>query len=156
MHGDPNQETAKLMPPLYATAYAVRKIYKEKGMPFKVEKLRGRWPSFLLEINKSDWSGFYGLPVPNDVDKLPQIKTEKLIPGISVTLETWQYGTVAQILHIGAYTKEQTTVQKLQDFIRTSGYQIIENSHEEIYLSDPQKTAPEKLKTIILYRLKKD
>ncbi len=155
IHGDPNQETEKLMPQLYAMAYGIRKIYKEKGIPFKVEKLRGRWPDFLLDIAKSDWFGFYGLPVPNDVDSLPVIKAEKQIFGTPSMLENWQYGTVAQILHVGSYAEEQVTVRKLYDFIEANGYCVIKNSHEEIYLSDPQKTASDKLKTIILYRLEK-
>ena len=153
MHGDPNQETARLMPPLYATAYAVRKIYKNQGLPFKVEKLRGRWPGAIIDQEKSDWSGFYGLPVPNTVETLLPVKAEKLLPDTPVTLETWHYGTVAQILHIGSYSQEYATVQKLLEFIKAKGYCAIADSHEEIYLSDPQKTAAEKLKTIILYRL---
>src|SRR3990167_4862419 len=69
--GDPNKETPKVMKPLYGTAYTVRKIYKELGNVFKVEKLRGRWPDKNMSLSKDKWTGEYALPVPNDVKELP-------------------------------------------------------------------------------------
>lgn len=151
--GDPNQETSKLMTPLYATAYGIRKIYKENGNVFKVEKLRGRWPQINIMKSKNAWTGVYALPVPNDVTTLPTIEPSKNIDNVKIKLEEWQYGKVAYILHIGSYTSENSTIQKLLDYISSNGMKIIENSHEEIYLSDPTKTEQDKLKTIILYRV---
>ncbi|XKM12740.1 GyrI-like domain-containing protein [Orbaceae bacterium ac157xtp] len=151
--GDPNQETAKLMTPLYSTAYGIRKVYKEKGMPFKVEKLRGRWAHINITKSKDAWTGTYALPVPNDVTTLPTIDPSKNSDNVKITLEEWQYGKVAYILHVGSYANESGTIQILLDFISSKGMKIIENSHEEIYLSDPTKTSEDKLKTIILYRV---
>lgn len=154
IQGDPNTETAKLMPPLYASAYAVRKTYKEKGVVFKVEKLRGRWPTATLDLPKSQWSGIYALPIPDDVTSLPEIKKDKNPDLLPLHIDTWHYGKVGMILHIGSYKTENTTIQKLLKFIEVNNLSIIPGSHEEIYISDPNKTEPDKLKTIILYRLK--
>lgn len=151
--GDPNQETARLMTPLYATAYGVRKIYKADGNVFKVEKLRGRWPHINITKTKNAWTGIYALPVPNDVTSLPTIDPSKNIDNIKIKLEEWQYGKVAYILHIGSYAQENSTIQTLLSYISSNGMKVIENSHEEIYLSDPTKTDEDKLKTIILYRV---
>lgn len=154
VQGDPNQATDQLMTPLYSTAYAVRKIYKQQGMLFKVEKLRGRWPHINMNKAKSDWRGTYALPVPNGVDVLPTIEASKNINGIKITLEQWDYGKVAYVLHVGSYTTESSTIHILMRYLASCGMEIIPNSHEEIYLSDPTKIPADKLKTIILYRIK--
>lgn len=151
--GDPNKETALLMPPLYTMAYAVRKQYKDKGIIFKIEKLRGRWPGITVEQPKHLWRGIYALPLPEDINKLPEISSNKIPEDLELHLENWQYGKVAMILHVGAYTAEHETVQKLFAYVQQQGLQILPGSHEEIYLSDPNKTEADKLKTIILYRL---
>lgn len=153
INGDPNQQTAKLMPLLYSAAYAVRKRYKEKGMPFKVEKLRGRWPQSNITKSKDSWTGAYALPIPNDAITLPAVDPDKQIDSFQVKVEEWQYGQVAYILHVGPYSTEERTIQLLLDYIASKGMRVVANSHEEIYLSDPRKTAEDKLKTIILYRV---
>lgn len=153
IQGDPNQETARLMPPLYATAYAVRKIFKEKGMVFKVEKLRARWPHANIKQAKSTWRGVYALPVPFDVVTLPGIHHSKNPENIEIQLQVWEYQKVAMILHVGTYDTESESVELLQKYVQQNGFEIVPDSHEEIYLSDPNKTKPEQLKTIILYRL---
>jgi hypothetical protein len=67
-------------------------------------------------------------------------------------------GLCAQIMHIGAYDDEPATIAVLEKFIAESGYLpdfTGTRRHHEIYLSDPRKTAPEKLKTVIRYPIKK-
>jgi len=153
--GDPGKETGRTMPPLYASAYAVRKIYKEAGKVFKVEKLRARWPEENIKLPKDQWVGTYALPIPNDVNDLPDIKEEKKVSGIEVKLTTWEYGKVGQIIHQGPYSEEKPTIQKLHDYVQSQGYEIVPDSHEEIYLTGPTKSSPDKIKTMIIYRIKK-
>jgi hypothetical protein len=153
--GDPNTESARVLPPLYASAYGIRKIYKEAGAVFAVEKLRGRWPDANRQRSKYDWLGSYGLPMPNDANHLPEIKKDKQVDGVSVRLADWEYGAVGQILHVGPYAAEAPTIEQLHRYVAEQGYEVIADSHEEIYLSDPQKTAPDKMKTIIMARLRK-
>jgi len=52
-------------------------------------------------------------------------------------LETWNYGTVAQILHVGPYSEEEPTVKRLHEFITENGYEIA-GIHEEEYLTPPK------------------
>jgi hypothetical protein len=155
IHGDPGRETERLMGPLYAAAYAVRGEYKRHGTAFKVDKLRGRWPASNLSVPRSQWTGTYGLPVPNDVTSVPEIKPEKRVPGVQVTLATWRYGETAQILHVGPFSAEWPTIQKLHAFVESQGYRVVPDSHEEVYLSDGRRTAPEDLKTILICRVRK-
>ena len=68
-----------------------------------------------------------------------------------VRLETWEYGTVAQILHLGPYDQEGSTIERLHRFIKDSGYQIT-GDHEEEYLTRPDAKV---IKTLIRYTVKK-
>jgi hypothetical protein len=72
-------------------------------------------------------------------------------------LATWEYGEVAEMLHLGPYDQEQPATQRLMDFINAQGYTIA-GEHEEEYLKGPtmfSKGDPEKYATIIRYRVKK-
>jgi hypothetical protein len=70
---------------------------------------------------------------------------------VEVNLETWQYGTIAQILHLGAYDQEGPNIERLIKFVEDSGYQIA-GDHEEEYLTTPDAKVP---KTIIRYVVEK-
>jgi hypothetical protein len=63
-------------------------------------------------------------------------------------LERYHEGASAQIMHLGPYSAEGPTIAKLHEFIKGSGHEF-RGKHHEIYLGDPRRSAPEKLKTII-------
>ncbi len=65
-----------------------------------------------------------------------------------VRFDTYHEGLSAQIMYIGPFADEGPTIQRLHEFIVESGHQR-SGRHHEIYLSDPRRTAPEKLKTVI-------
>ena len=65
-----------------------------------------------------------------------------------VRLETLEEGAAAQILYMGPFSEEGPTIQRMHDFIHAAGKEL-RGKHHEIYLSDPRRTAPEKLKTIL-------
>ena len=65
-----------------------------------------------------------------------------------VRFETFAEGTAAQILHIGPFSEEGPTIARLHAFIEESGYRRA-GKHDEIYLSDIRRAAPEKWKTIV-------
>ena len=76
------------------------------------------------------------------------VKTKKSLDTSKVKLETFNEGKAIQTLHIGAYDKVGDTCKKLEQYIKDNGLE--ENgSWHEIYLSDPRKTAEDKLKTIV-------
>ena len=145
LKGDPNKVIAEFMPALYGSVYTLKFDLKKKGIEFKVSGLRARWPDAHL-VPKDEWTGIYGLPIPEDTTSIP-----KKVPDIEVGIEQWDYGTVAQILHIGAYTEEQPTVECLHRFIEENGYEIA-GVHEEEYLTSPKAKVQ---KTIIRYPIKK-
>ena len=71
-------------------------------------------------------------------------------------METWPYGTVGEILHVGPYNAMTPTVSKLADFVKSKGYELDKSSHEEVYLKAPGtffKGDPATYKTIIRYKL---
>jgi len=66
-------------------------------------------------------------------------------------------GLCVQVMHIGSYDDEPATIAAMEQYAVDNGYAIDLNDnrrHHEIYLSDPRKTTPEKLKTVIRYPIK--
>jgi hypothetical protein len=144
--GTPDEVFSRLMPALYSSVYTLKFNLKKRGIPtFKVCGLRARYPDAHL-VPKEEWTHVIGLPVPEDTASLPQ-----KVADVEVKLETWQYGAVAQILHLGAYDQEGPNIERLMKFIEESGYQIA-GDHEEEYLTSPDAKVP---KTIIRYVVKK-
>ncbi len=142
----PDKVFPKFLPALYGSVYTLKFDLKKKGLPtFKVSGLCARYPDAHL-VPMEEWTHIIGLPIPEDTTSLPQ-----KVPGIEVKIETWEYGTVAQILHLGGYDQEEPTVERLHKFIEDSGYQIA-GVHEEEYLTKPDAKV---VKTIIRYPVRK-
>ena len=144
--GAPDKVFAEFMPALYGSVYTLKFDLKKRGLPtFKVSGLRACYPDAHL-LPKDEWTIIVGLPIPEDTTSLPQ-----KVPGIEVRLETWEYGTVAQILHLGPYDQEGPTIERLHQFVEESGYEIA-GVHEEEYLTTPDAKVP---KTLIRYPVRK-
>ncbi len=144
--GAPDKVFPEVLPALYGSVYTLKFDLKKRGLPtFKVSGLCARYPDAHL-LPMDEWTEIIGLPIPEDTTSLPQ-----KVAGVEVKIETWEYGTVAQILHLGAYDQEQPTVERLYRFIEDSGYEIA-GIHEEEYLTRPDAKVP---KTIIRYSIKK-
>ena len=144
--GAPDKVFPELMPALYGSVYTLKFDLKKRGLPtFKVSGLRARYPDAHL-VPMDEWTHIIGLPIPEDTASLPQ-----KVAGTEVKIETWQYGTVAQILHLGPYDQECATVERLQKFIEENGYEIA-GMHEEEYLTTPDAKV---IKTIIRYVVRK-
>ena len=144
--GAPDKVFPEFMPALYGSVYTLKFDLKKKGLPtFKVSGLRARYPDAHL-VPKEEWTMIIGLPIPEDTTSLPQ-----KVDGTEVKIETWEYGTVAQILHLGAYDQEYANIERLHKFAEDNGYEIA-GAHEEEYLTSPDAKVP---KTIIRYSIKK-
>lgn len=126
--GDPNTAAELGMKALYAAVYKLKFSLKKEGTEFKVEPLRARWPDAHL-VSKDQWTALWALPIPESTQSLIQ-----KIPGIEVRIETWYYGEVAQILHLGPFATEGPTVARLHAYIEESGWKI-NGIHEEHYLT---------------------
>ena len=72
------------------------------------------------------------------------------MPYDNVLLEHFHEGHAVQVLHVGPYDKEGPTIAMLHEYMKRADLQVT-GKHHEIYISDPRRTAPEKLKTVIRY-----
>jgi hypothetical protein len=162
--GDPNTspEYRAAIEALYAVAYGLKFSFKKRTkspVDYPVMPLEGLWwvsdmRNFDVQ-KKHEWNWRMMIMQPPCVE-LPQVeemKTDvsrkKSLPSVTkVELIRYHEGEAAQVLHLGPYADEAPTIQALHDFIDEEGY-IREGLHHEIYLGDPRKTAPSRLKTIL-------
>ena len=63
-------------------------------------------------------------------------------------LATLEEGRAVQVMHVGPYSEEAPTIAAMHTFAESAGYKLV-GKHHEIYLSDPRRTAPEKLRTVL-------
>lgn len=148
---------------LYGLAYGIRAIRKAAGETFTVMPLEGLWwfreetdHNFKLTDADKDrfaWTLMILQPksVTTDiVEEARQNARRKKAPAAldDVRFAIHDEGEVVQIMHIGSYDDEGPTVEKLHQHIAEHGWEL-SGLHHEIYLSDPRKVAPEKMKTVI-------
>lgn len=161
--GDPNSAPAygEAVEALYAVAYALKFMIKKgpQAVDYGVLPLEGLWwvedmRQFSVE-NKSAWQWTMMIMQPEYVTRelyeaaLVQVEAKKKPPALGkMRLESYHEGLSAQIMHSGPYAAEAPTIEKLHQFIADQGYQR-RGKHHEIYLGDPRRTAPERLKTVI-------
>jgi hypothetical protein len=115
---------------------------------------RARWPVDFGQP-RAEWLGIYALPVPEEMSALPDHTAP---PGFEAKLTTWDYGEVAEILHIGPYSRERPTIQRLREFIAAEGY-VIDGPHEEEYIRGPTMAGPgdpERYLTILRYQITRE
>jgi hypothetical protein len=105
--------------------------------------------------HKEDWDWTMLIMQPEPVTAklfqavLPEVVSKKPNPALNrVRFEAFAEGNAAQILHIGPYANEGPTVARLHAFIDENGHKL-SGKHHEIYLSDPNRAEPAKLKTIV-------
>ena len=143
--GDPNKVMEPYMKALYGAVYSVKMgVYKPKGIKMELGKLAARWPDAHLKP-KSEWTGIWGVPVP---DYVTQKDLTQKDPKIKATVETWKGGEYAEVLYVGAYDEEGPTIANLHQFVKESGYKIV-GPHEEEYLSRPGPKAKTVIRTLI-------
>lgn len=149
---------------LYPVAYTLKFMIKKGPMQtdYKVGPLEGLWWSkdmntFTRDKNSWLWTAMIMQPdfITEDMvdEAIKQLKEKKknLSSIDKLRLQSYKEGKSAQIMYIGSYSEEGPTIQKIHDHIRELGgkFDGIKQKHHEIYMSDPRRTAPEKLKTII-------
>ena len=145
---------------LYPLAYGIRaEIKKLTGDGYTVLPLEGLWWADDMEsfrANRKDewkWTLMIGLPdlatSEMAASVLPEVTRKKrLAAGEQVRFELFNEGECAQVMHIGPYSAEEPTIDLLHQFIADQGLEL-RGLHHEIYLGDPRKADPAKLKTII-------
>ena len=145
--GDPNAVAGEVFETLYDLYYRI------EGVPsWPLPAPRARWP-VSPDQPMEEWIGIYGLPVPDTVMDLPE---HTAVPGLGVSLTTWSYGEVAELLYIGPYDEERPALQRLRDYIAESRYVYV-GAHEEEYLKGPGmffRGNPEDYVTILRYEIR--
>ncbi len=160
--GDPNisEEYEDAVKNLYTVSYAIKFIVKKKkSIDYVVMPLEGLWwaddmSRFGVE-DKSNWKWTAMIMQPDFVDRtifeeaIKRASTKKELKNISkVRFEQFEEGMCVQILFIGPYSEEGEIIRSMHSFIEDVGFKL-RGKHHEIYLTNPGKTEPEKLKTIL-------
>lgn len=157
--GDPNQPGAfqDAIQALYSLSFGAKFMLKKEGVDFRVSPLEGLWgsPSGFVPNKKSSWRWTAMIMQPDSVTPsvLEKVRADamrrKPLPALArVRLESFREGLSAQIMHIGPYAAEGPTIARLHEFIRKQGYRL-SGRHHEIYLGDPRRSAPERLRTVV-------
>ena len=161
--GDPNksQSFQDAIDVLYPLSYTLKFMIKrrEAGIDYGVLPLEGLWwtddmATFSVD-DKDGWKWTLMIMQPALITKqsvqeaIEQVRAKKNPASLPlVRFESFLEGKAAQTLHIGPFTEEGPTVQRVHAFIEESGSQRT-GKHHEIYLSDIRRAAPEKWKTVI-------
>ncbi|MDR0840673.1 MAG: GyrI-like domain-containing protein [Christensenellaceae bacterium] len=175
--GNPNTSSAyqNAVGALYGISYAIKMSKMSGDAPagyfdFVVPPLEGLWwnedDGVITDLSDKDsfcWTSMIRLPdfaTPKVFENMKTVVAKKKpeLDLSSARLVKFEEGLCAQILHIGSYDDEPKSTAALEKFIVELGYftDFSENRHHhEIYLSDPRKTATEKLKTMIRYPIRK-
>ncbi|MFQ7058042.1 MAG: GyrI-like domain-containing protein [Turicibacter sanguinis] len=169
--GNPNQaDFSDRIRVLYSIAYAI-KMMPKKGytpvgyMEYTVYPLEGVWD--LTEegrqsqvLNKDELLYTIMIRQPEFVTTevfekaLNEVKKKKPHPLLDeVVFEEIEDGLSVQMLHVGPYDDELITFEKMKTFINEQNLTIVSLKHREIYLSDFRKVTPDKLKTVLRYRV---
>jgi hypothetical protein len=172
--GDPNGEAFGIeTEALYSFSYAVKMSYKGADKPegyyeYTVFPLEGEWdlidkskgpgPNGLVDKSNLKYKLMIRQPefVTQDVFSYFIDKVKKKKPNASldrIQLVTFKEGLCCQMLHLGSYDDEPASFAAMEAFCIEQSYQRQSKCHREIYLSDPRKTAKEKLKTVLRFKI---
>lgn len=164
--GDPNtsRDYAAALGALYTVAYTLKFAAKRGPLAtdYPVMPLEGLWwaddmGAFTLDhTDKNAWKWTMMIMQPDFVDAamvaaaVDDARSRKGdLPAFSaLRLDRFEEGLAAQIMYVGPYSGEAPTITRIHDFIAAAG-RIKSGKHHEIYISDPNRTTPEKLKTVI-------
>jgi len=144
---------------LYALAYGAKFAFKKEGVEVRVMPLEALWwtvrPGEPVAKDPAtwQWTAMILEPEPVTVDLVERVRREAARKKPSwalekVRLERFHEGTCAQIMHVGPYSAEEPTIKLLHEFIAAQGFEPT-GRHHEIYLGDPRRAAPARLRTII-------
>jgi hypothetical protein len=166
-HGDPNTATeyTDAIQALYTLAYTIKFALKSQGVEFSVAPLEGLWwvPDMAQFSDKEkgawDWTMMIFQPDAVTAEVVEAARAEALkkkgLPALEkVRLATYHEGLSVQTLYLGAYADEGPTIVAMHRFAEEQGY-ALHGKHHEIYMGDPRRSAPEKLKTVIRQPVRK-
>lgn len=173
--GNPNSQGFNLcVQALYAMSYGIKMMPKVGTPPndyyeYTVFPLEGEWNLTKEGIGKYQ-AGYAIVDLKDDFKykvmiRQPNFANEELVESIrekvevkkkdlpidQVVFESLTEGQAIQMLHVGPYDNEPATFAKMEAYAEGQGLKRIDKRHKEIYVSDPRKVAPEKLKTTLRF-----
>jgi hypothetical protein len=168
-HGDPNssQEYRDAIEALYAVAYKLKfTSKKEKDLDYVVPPLEGLWwaenMDAFIQRDKGSWDWTMMIMQPEWIteqmfeEAVQQVQRAKALPALSrLRLERYHEGLAVQILHVGSYDAEGPAIARMHHEFMPANHYEPAGKHHEIYLGDPRKVAPEKLKTVLRQPIRK-
>ena len=155
------------MQAMYGIAYTLKfmsRQRKENPIDYPVMALEAQWwveeGEFDIQ-NPDNWRWNAMILQPDHINPemfqegLAQLRKKKPSPALDrLRLERFHEGLSVQILHIGPYAEEPRSLEKMDRFAEENGYHM-HGKHHEIYLGDPRRAQPEKLKTVLRHPVKK-
>ncbi|GIG85489.1 GyrI-like domain-containing protein [Plantactinospora endophytica] len=161
--GDPNTSTAyqDAVTALYSVSYAVKFASKRQlGRDYVVAPLEGLWsaddPSVFVTRDKHEWRWTMMVTQPEWItpamveEAIELTAAKKQLPALDrLRFERYAEGLSVQVLHVGSYDDEGPVLARLHDEFMPANGLAFNGPHHEIYLSDPRKTEPAKLRTLL-------
>lgn len=146
---------------LYGISYTLKftsKLRKVNPIDYVVMTLEGLWwvEGEEFDINRpGNWKWTLMIMQPDHIslemfqDSQAQLRKKHPSPSVEkLRFETFHEGQSMQIMHIGPYSAEPVTIASMHEFARSNGYRL-RGKHHEIYLGDPRRVDPAKLKTVL-------
>jgi len=168
--GNPNTAPAyrDALETLYAVSYTVKFMMKqEHGLNYTVMPLEGLWwgtPLGHTHFTAADKDLFRWTAMIMQPDFVtPELMAEGILRAAAkkplaaadkLRFETFAEGLAVQVMYFGPYDAEGPTIERMHQFAYEKGYELA-GKHHEIYLGDPRRTAPEKLKTVLRHPLRR-
>jgi hypothetical protein len=157
--GDPNGPGfGAAVGALYGVAFTIKMAKKAAKRDYVVAKLEGLWwgekrGKLLIDSPRSTWRWKVLIRVPtfvtaSDVARAKRELVRRGKSGGTARLESLREGRVVQLLHVGPYDREHESLGRMEEFARAQGVRLA-GRHHEIYLSDPRRIAPARLRTIL-------
>ncbi|MFX0059770.1 MAG: GyrI-like domain-containing protein [Candidatus Hodarchaeota archaeon] len=158
------QEYLDALAALYPVVFKIKFLSKAKGKDYVVPPLEGLWwadnLNDFIEGNRDKWKWTMMIMQPDWISKeivdealeITKKNKPELVKGLEkIRFEKYSEGKAAQILHLGPYSEEKPTIDKIHNYIKKQGgkFDGHKHKHHEIYLSDPRKAKPERMKTVI-------
>ncbi len=160
--GDPNTSDSyrEALEALYTMSYTLKFLSKEtEDIDYVVMALEGLWwtedMNDFSEDDKDAWSWTSMIMQPAHITAahvdtaIEQARSKKNPPALErMRFESFREGLSVQVMHIGPYAEEAPTIKRLHQFAADNSYRL-RGKHHEIYLGDPRRTAPERLRTVV-------
>ena len=160
-HGEPaGPAFQEAVDALYATAYGLKfRVRALDGADYRVMPLEGLWWIPNARVwdfeDKSDWDWTLMIVQPEMVtpelarEVTAAVRAKRASPALDhVRLEAYEEGLSVQTMHVGPWEAERPTLERLQMYIAGSDLVPV-GKHHEIYLSDPGRVEPDRMRTIV-------